>query len=353
MSVVLEINKLWQSLGSFWATFEDKGLIEVVWQAYQDILTEKYKEAYQLNLSKSLQYMPEYWIMHHYYYDIIFDYSATSCSGLVNTSIISGLYNYYVEDNIFSFPSGLYNWFYQDSDDERIQEHLVENTDYSIEDFNRIEFKNIPPFSKDENFLNFSHGKLYAPVVYLINPVLFNLFGKLVGIGREYLKDRTYHSFQTTVPAAEQLKLDLLHFKYLIWAISYLKYQPPTINNLKKLYGIAKGVPFAYNSGIVEEISDTTITIDETVHYVPSGLTACVFEGQAIEMFDLLISGIEVYDWVNAPEQISGLAEQSWQMNSILEFLCAPSLDELDHSEAFVSGLMEKVVPKYLTIYYN
>ena len=510
--IINDVNKIWNSLGSFWKNFEDKELIEILWQAYRDVITEKYQTIYQINLSKAFQYMPPYYEEKQHFFDVIYNASDEICSGLINTVIISGLHNYYIENDIFSIPSGLNNYYFQDINNEWILEHLTENTDFTIADYNRLIFQNNPPFSKNENYPNVSKGILSAPLIYKINPILFTLFGYLINITKEHFKNRDYHAFKTEANTFEQQKTDLKHFKYLIWAIHHLKRQLPTITNFKKLYGIAKGLPFAYKSGIVTEntfgnttegtnsqhitssghiackfytdkkisitkikayikensappvtahcavyddiivsglqtkpnnkIADANYTvnisgldwyefdfndteleannyywltiaaindswhfyyipgdeyqscynwgypppdpfgnpttwqtskyciyanyfiipsgqdtycinINNESYYIPTSLNSAVNGGDTVNQFDLLVSGIEVRDYITHPDEMEALAEKDWQAHAILEFVTDPSLNILDYNSIFISGLMQDVIPKYLTVYYN
>jgi len=351
------VSTLWQSLGSFWADFEDKGVMEVVWNAYRDIITEEYRTTYQLNLSKAFQYMPDYFEERLHYFDIIYSADTATYSGLVNTTIISGLYNYYVPGEIFSIVSGLDHYYYLNEDNQRMYEHLTEDTDFEIIDYSRIQFLNNPPFTADGDLANVDGGSLYAPAVFRINPIMFALFGTLVDITKEQFKERKYHAFKTEVTNFEQQKTDLKHFKYLIWSLNYLKRQKPTIEVLKKLYGVAKGVPFAYVSGYVESIgidgSNYTLTIAEETYYVPDILTLAVTSGQAIGQFDLLVSGIEVRDYITDQARMIELAEEPWQARAMLEFVADSSLNILDYDETFVSGIVTDITPAYMTAYFN
>jgi hypothetical protein len=356
MTVVNDVSQLWQSLGTFWADFEDKALIEVIWEAYREVITEKYKDAYQINLSKAFKYMPEYWEQRHQFYNVIYAAEDATYSGLVNTVLISGLHTYYVPSGIFSMPSGLMNTYYQDVDNEYVTETLTEGTDFIIEDYDRITFLNNPPFTADASESNISKGSLYAPFVQLLNPVLFALFGALVDITKDQLKNKEYPAHETGATDTDQIRLDLRHLKFMIWALHYLKRQMPTITNLRRLYGIARGVPFAYVSGLVDSITvgaQQVVAIGAYNYYIPSGLALLVSEGDSVEQFELLVSGIDVYDWYNNQPRILQLTQMDWQEKAILELVSDSSLDSLTYSSTFVSGLIDDVIPKHLTVYFS
>jgi hypothetical protein len=66
------------------------------------------------------------------------------------------------------------------------------------------------------------------------------------------------------------------------------------------------GLPTASNAGTVTDVTSTQITVtyadtSTETFAIPSGLTALVTKGQAVEQFEPLVDGIRIYDKVNYP----------------------------------------------------
>ena len=366
-----DVKEIWSPLGTFWPGFEDKELIEVIWNAYRDLIMDEYRTLFTLDLSKGLDYLPPHVEHKMSFFDIVYDVASEEYEDAINTVLISGLYNYYIDEGVFDIPSGLLNYYYLNDDvtsgsgsNEWVLETLVQGVDFEILDYNRIQFTPNPsksyypaPFQRTMNDPYIYHTKLFAPTMTGINNVLFDMYGKLVDVNKNHLRDRVYHSFQTNAEPAEQTKLDLYHFKYLIWALFYLRFLKPTIENLKRLYGIAHGAPFAYTSGKISDISESPtehiVTLNNDVYHIPISLTLGVSLDTPVDMFQLLISGIDVYDYVNNDDEIEDLAEKPWQTHAILEFSIDPSIDTLDYDPTIVSELMEEVLPKSMKTYFT
>ena len=299
---------IWQSLGTFWSQLpsEDKELIETIWDGYLEAFSSMYDELDNIVSSTSISSMPGYLTSSNEYFDIIYSGTETY-SGLVNTELIDGAYNYYFKDNrIIIAISGMESEYYDSTGLNWSSSGMSVDEDYTIsDDGERITFLKNPPIQRNLYNDYFYQGDIYAGQVTYLNPALFNIYGALVRADRKLFVDRSYTDYKDDyLSSGDELRGLANHFKYMVWGLRYFKQSRPTLNNFKKGLSIARGLPFAYMDGTIESITTSAtrslVNMDDgTTYYVPIDLDLSFSSGESVYRFDPLVSGIDLYDWVN------------------------------------------------------
>ena len=294
-----DITQLWNYLPTVWEkmSITDRTKIEAIWQAYLDETGEMLRELYQVDLSKSLPYMPAVLAFRYDTYPIIFSGDDQ------NTVIISGRHNYYVPQWTFSIPtiSGVVH-------DPVIKAQgydgqvLTEGEHYHIVDYHRLEFFTLSGIEFDPSEL---YGAVYwVPERFQFNPVLFDLWLPFVGFD-----DNEIFSYTTTAVHSGGTLNDYYwnanHYKFLAWGLWTKMRIQPTITNLETGIGIAYGLPFAYTSGIAS-LNGSYLTIPPYTYDLSAGNIA-ITNGQFVNQFDLLVSGVELWDYINNYDLIASL----------------------------------------------
>ena len=330
------LKEIWNSLGTFWAEFENKEIIEAFWSGILSAARFLQKDLYYLSLSKTLSTLPPIIISEHDYYTLTF--SGTN----QNAFMISGYYNFTPPEYTYHI-SGLSEIIYSGVTNTTSGQVLVSGVDY---DFNldsdyRIRFLYIPSGTASR--------KIYIPYSKKINPVLTDVYGQMIGYDDYLWKQNYYSSYVrgygqtsgniteiTDINSVEYKDWNVRNHKYFIWALSYLKRQQYTITNLKKSIGISTGLPFSWYSGIITTVGSNYIDIDHGDQFAykylryydhvlnSGGLTDQTLNtysaGDSIGQFDLLSSGIEIYDYINNSGLIlnSGLVDEHYQKMSTI-----------------------------------
>ena len=152
-----------------------------------------------------------------------------------------------------------------------------------------------------------------------------------------------YFTLTTSISSPDYLLEQAKMIKYMTWAMFYYRIQKPTIGNLEKLYNILYNLPFAYEGGAAS-ISGQGCTIGNYTYYLPVGESWSVSNGQEIERFQPLTSGIQIKDRVSHPTEIEAEFGTLKDANSfILEV--TPS-DRSSYSNVLISGYEEDFINK-------
>lgn len=250
-----DVSQFWDVLGSFWGDFEDKAYVQEMWQGYYNVVSGLASKSLGLRQSIGFRNMPHIITDHNVAFDVIYDYSNSNYSGLVNVIIESGVggyrYEYYIDPGTVSIPTLTY-FYASDSGTLSDQQTLIEGTDYYIERMERIRFCGSPPFEPNASQSNFSGNTLLADTVYRLNPALWGIEALRAGLTQSDLIDNNYNSFVSGYASSGAARnvLDAQHFKYLVWGMQDALRKQPTLTNVRNIYGIARGLPFAYTSGI-------------------------------------------------------------------------------------------------------
>jgi hypothetical protein len=173
--------------------------------------------------------------------------------------------------------------------------------------------------------------EVYFDAIYYLSYHLSDIYLKAYGIDTlEFLSSNSYvppiqgYSAET---AEQKTVLKSKHYKYLFWAYDYFLNSPPTIANIKNIYGILKGIPFAYENGTVTAKSGSVLTItfdDETVVPFDIGAGTHAFNiNDAVAKFSLLATDIAVEDYYSDKELIESIVDEGDFPNFHLFFYCS------------------------------
>lgn len=100
------------------------------------------------------------------------------------------------------------------------------------------------------------------------------------------------------------------HLKNLIWGYSVFTRKAPTMSNLKTTAGLVYDYPFSYEDGTVTDITGRYVTISGSSVYtydLGDGVTPAVGVSDGVNRFDILASGLNIWDYYNNPTLVSGL----------------------------------------------
>lgn len=297
-----DVSSFWSVLGSFWQNFENRAYVQEIWQNYYNVMSGLYYKANTLRQSIGFSRMEATIIDFHQSFNIIWEATNTNYSGLVNAITVSGTegnrVEYYVWPGTISIPELTYYYANSGGTDSALQT-LTEGTDYYIVDMERIRFVNDPPFIHNQNQPHFKGNTLLAEKVYKLNPALWGIEPLKVGLSSSTYRDSIYNAFVSgyATDSVERDLVDAEHFKHLVWGLQTGTRSRPTISNIKNLYGMGRGLPFAHNSGILA--SGIISGVDKT--YSISGYNVLSFtnSGAYIDTnYPLFGNDDQIYDFV-------------------------------------------------------
>lgn len=341
MIIKRKSNKLWDYLGSAWDNFENKEDVETFWDALASGIDKVRFFTYDIQRSKSLKYMPETLDIGPITYTIIY-------SGLNQntTSIPSGLFEYPIDEWTYSIPQLVHSYKYALGSGLHT---YVESIDYTVSGYNHIAWKGSTHPAADPRYPSSETVIGYAEHVYQVNPVLMNMWARALNFS---LSDLVKYSFYKTTSTAA---IKYRHLRYLVWALSYKKLKPPSIKNLHDAFGIARGLPFAYYSGILSSVDNGggnyTLTVGAET-YTINGLTPV--PNGPIGQFDLLVSGLSLWDYNKRPASISAISAANtmnrqnlllFEMNSSVSSITSYSTNFFN---TYISGIMPEQVEFYI-----
>jgi hypothetical protein len=346
------VENIWDALGSYWMNFEDRALIIKYWQTLYYVMSGMYKKGIDLYDSQGFQNMPPYVEDKNQVYDIIYSVNSPEYSGLINTISGTGYQEFYITPGTFSIPTLTY-YYYSTSGTLSSLQTMSEGVNYTIQDMERIRFLGSPPFIPNYNQTHFNGNKLSAATTQRVNPALWGVLPKLVGLSDSDIRNNTYPAFKVSGSQEE----NLTHFKNLVWGLQNGLRAKPTIANIEHLYGLARGLPFAYESGIYNGVSISNNTYPYTLgNIVLSGYTYLT-SGSYVSKFQVLLSGINVYDYVNNYSAISGYCSQDAEKYGLVviseDYVLPSGVPPLSYNVAALSGLLSNYLPadlKFITI---
>ncbi len=250
-----DVSVFWNALGSFWGAFEDKEYVQTLWQSYFNVMSGLYDKSLALSRSVGFTNMNSVIEDKHHSFDVIYQINTSTYSGMLNTIQVSGTEGYrteyYVNPGTISIPTLTY-YYYSSTGVLSSLQTLTEGTDYYLVDMERIRFVGSPPFQPNYTQTHFNGNLLFADTIKRVNPALWGIEPLRVGLTNLAYRDNIYNAFVSGY-AYSGIARDLIdaeHFKYLIWGLRTGIQKSPTVSNIKNLYGLARGLPFAHNSGI-------------------------------------------------------------------------------------------------------
>ena len=302
-----DVNRLWESVGSFWDKFENRDIISTLWQSYLEISEHVTQRNFAIRLSKSMPYMPSLLNERFGTFNIVF-------SGLNKEDV-----------NIYKDPAGKYflqthyshiaSMPYLKNLSVSDESDYVENSQFNISNYNSIELKRDQIKMDPANSGLVDYVELHADKFYRHNPVLWEVWGRSVNLDVSSITQKKYLPFKKsidTMDSTEALKLTADHYKHLIWGLATYQSQGATMTNLKGAAHITAGLPFSYVAGECSDITTVsgynfvTITGLEGNHTydIPDHLGVTATAGSAVKKFEPLTRGIEIYDYMNNIEEV-------------------------------------------------
>ncbi|MGV8130478.1 MAG: hypothetical protein ACP5N7_00065, partial [Candidatus Pacearchaeota archaeon] len=259
------VSEIWESLGTFWADFEDKDLVEAFWNAM--LLAAKYsqKDLYYKVMSRTLSTLPPIIISEHDYFTVYF-------SGInQNTTATSGYYLFDLPKYTY-YISGLSQVEYSGAINQDVYTLLSSGIEYyfdSSTDY-RIQFADIPSGLESRTY--------YIAYSKKINPVLIDVYGQTVGIDFSLWVDEYYTPYVngagndlteindiTNLMSYDDARV--LNLKYLIWGLYTHKKNAINVTEFNNALNIALACPFTWYSGTVSEFSSTSVILDHGNQY--------------------------------------------------------------------------------------
>jgi len=358
-----QLSQTWNHLGDFWGKFEDRDIVDNWWEAAMSAITDMYKKSYWTSYSRSIKYLDPIISGLDYYFPVYYGDTIPSMSGLLNINV-SGEYNPGI-GSILNIDS-LVNVYYQNEENPFTEEVIESGTQYNLST-NReyITFEDHETdLTTNANQSNINYSMLYASGTSIINPFLFNYWGRLVDVDINNYLDGDYNSYLTSINSrlCTTNEKDLIFYKYFIWALIHLRKKAYTLDTIENLLGISYGLPFAFESGVVTDISasgdDTAITISgelgNIVYTIPNIVDNYIILGEddAVDTFQLLVSGFILDDYISDLSLIDTYASGTARKFSTLVLTIPSALSGLSYKETIASGVVEDVIGEGVQLFY-
>jgi hypothetical protein len=197
---------------------------------------------------------------------------------------------------------------------------LTEGVDYSIKENSKLFFPDgvldslfRPEFGTERRIFK-------ASTSLVLSPVLTSIFLKALGATPSFYKSLPYQPFIEGYELLDNLDQKLAlgkHYKFLTWALCYYSRKSPSMANLRKLYALVKGYPFAYEAGTVTDVNEDIITIGDFTYDVGIGATNLTV-GDEVEKFQILSTGTRVKDWVSDPVDVEAATETNEEKRLVM-----------------------------------
>ncbi len=362
-----EVSQIWNALGTFWAEFEDKGLIEAFWSGLLTAAKLTQRDLYYLTLSRTLSTLPAIIESEHDYHTIYFSGVNQNVTHTNNEYFFDlPKYTYYISGLAELRYSGLTN-SYSLSGLSPSDYNFTASGEY------KLILYNIPSGVENRQY--------YIPLSKKINPSLIDVHGKSIGYDISLWQTDKYTPFvtafgndYTNMSSATGLMtyidLKALNLKYFIWGLSYLQKNAISISGFQKALNLVAGRPFTWYSGIVAKITSNTITVDHGDQYqyryitysgnvVEPGYTSfthTLISGQVLSAFDSLVNQtLQVDDVVTNPTLITGLVINTFQYpRSLVIDIADTTLSGVttsNHDGLFFTYYYKQLLPKSLKVY--
>lgn len=332
-------------LGSFWNQIpkEEKEIIRLYWSGLNSYNSKLYEGLYRSFLSKGIEYSPAFYSYTDKYYEVIFSgvgknvYQLTSTTSGVDKDYI------YQVNNVLEIPT-LQHKIVEPSEGINSTITYYSGVDFEIQEGRYIRF--VSGITTRTDYINsgtdVTKSTLYAPNVLIQNPVIYGLFGNAVGFKESLFFNRTYTPNYVTNGLSSGLRGTCEHYKSLIEALCKVSSYSPTVDNIVHGYQLARGAPFAHVSGIAS-VSGQQITLGTYVYSIPSGLPLVVSDGDAVNKFDILTSGVYLHDMISN----SGLIKATYSGLSDFynKYMIEDNLSGLNYSSSYLTDYMTIINP--------
>jgi len=326
-----DVKVFWEYIGSAWQNFEQKAKIETFWGALESGITRVLNETLTVQSSRYLPHMASSYNSGPYQLYIVWSGQAAD---LTITPLASGgLFEYDIEDWTYSIPAITYEYVYNGA---TVTGTYSENTHYRIVNNHHLVWNMAPP-AVDPRFPGTGTLLGYAKDVYRINPLLMNTWARFCDFSlTDYVRYGSY--------GANYYK----HLKMLIWALVYKQMQAPTIKTLRDGFGISRGLPFAYESGIMSSTYVTNhyeLSLSGDTYILPSGMYP--ISSGSVNKFDVLCSGLSLWDYTTNPGIINQYSNTFNRRNTLV-YQVSSSLAGATYASGFFNDYMERITPSQL-----
>lgn len=334
----MNYNIFWDYIGSVWSTYDGKASIENFWHALDSGISRGHTLLQEIQKSKSLVYMSPTFDIGPEFFNVIYEH--TDETQLTVTPVGSGTnFEFIVPEWSYSIPTLTYEYTYNGVAYSGV---YTENVDYIVSGYNSIYWSSAPPAADPRYSSIMKRANLYAEKIHVLNPMLMNTWAQFCKFKIDYLTDYIYYGQD-----------QYTHLKYLIWALVYKQMQAPSIKTLNDMFAISRGMPFAYESGLnsnqyVTDHYETTI--GSYTHVLPAGMTPMP-DGTAFGQFDVIASGIQLYDSISNLSLVNDYAN-AYSSRNTLVFDVKGAAGE-NYNQAFHSAYVNKLMPKQVAWYQN
>jgi hypothetical protein len=364
------LSKIWNSLGDFWGPFEDKQTVENWWESSTSLVADLYQKSYWIHYSKSIKYLSPVISGIDHNFNLYWGDTLSSLSGLLNMDS-EGAANPELGVIVDIPANGSSSMGYVDEDNPFSTEGLSENNQWS---FSTDKQYMVFPAPDDDliinaNQTNINYTTIYLSGISILNPFLFDYWGKVADVDIDLYLDEDYdhNIFLINNTVIEDAFAYPVFYKYFIWAMIYLRKQAYSLDVLENLIGIGYGVPFSFESGVVYSVTEgqdptepgfikisgqAWDTITYTIPFRYNGSYA-VSVGETTAPFQLLLSGIYLDDYITDSGLINDYANSGITGYSTMVLTKACHASGLSYNEAFISGLIEDVVPQGINLHYR
>lgn len=355
------ISELWKYLGTVWGNLplDDKTFIEELWKSYASCVSELSDELDVIKNNRGVSDISPIVTENDNYYDIIYATTDDDIYGdLVNTFTSDGLICYSLQGMVVSV-SGIINYHYVDEENTWVAEELTEDVDYVLSGYNTLIFLNDPPFTASADYTTLSRSFIYIEKLEKVNPTLFRLWGAQAEFNSNIFVDESYNCWSRYDSGTRDFELDkAAHYKQIIKGLRYWTFQQPTIKVIKNAVGIAYGLPFAYESGILThstggreyyaEINDQQLWVDNQTEL------DYIIEGSH-DKFELLVDSFNVFDYISNStliEQHMDEETEADKRNILIAQTNSGLVDEFPFTRDtdFYTEWLERLIPKQLKL---
>lgn len=195
---------------------------------------------------------------------------------------------------------------------------LIEGINYELVEGRKIRF--LLPLDVDTDNLQSKIGNSYTvsggiKILPSLDHIYFPAYNTSMkriiegGYYKPHLKD------WDTWGNEEKQKARAKHLKDLIWGYSVLTRRDPNTSTLKQSMALAYDYPFSYEDGEVTDITGRYVTISGVRDYtydLGDGVHPLVGVSDQVKRFDILASGINIYDYNSHPQLIESLNTGSY-----------------------------------------
>jgi hypothetical protein len=242
-------------------------------------------------------------------------------------------FSFQTDEWTYSIPTLQYSYSYNGVTYSGV---YTQGTDYAINSsFNSVLWIGNSPIP-DRRYTGIGVMNVVAPSVYRINPALANIWCRAIGldIKTQYPNYRTFGQDKYT------------HLKMFAWAMSSHRRSAPSIYTLRNAYGIARGLPFAYASGLLSWTSVCglyNVTIGGYTHVFPSGIIPRP-AGVSYNAFEVIASGLNLWDYTTNAGLIAPRSNY-FNQNNTLYYQLDSTVSGLSFSQDFVNNTLTAIMP--------